>query len=207
MQAFRETHPDLVLLDRCCRVWMASTSAARSAPSRRPDRHADGEERHRRRGARAESSADDYIVKPFKSKELIARVAPGCGGRATRRRRCYRRRRHYRRGRALGEAWRRGGEPHPAGFDCWWRWPQAAAGLREVLLEQVWGTSTQRTPGESRCPRISFAPRSRRFLGVRGWCCGAGAWDTRQGRPDAGRRRGLGADHRQQRLRIRPGQE
>lgn len=86
LAAFRETKPDLVLLDlmlpgrdgiEVCRLIRAESGVPivmLTAKSDTVDVVVG-----------LESGADDYIVKPFKPKELVARIRRGCGGRKSRR--------------------------------------------------------------------------------------------------------------------------
>ena len=110
-----------------------------------------------------ESGADDYIVKPFKPKELVARV------------RARVRRNDVSNDEGLtigdlsidvaGHAVTRGGQPinlTPLEFDllvCLARKPWQVF-TREVLLEQVWGYRHAPTPGWSTCTSSACAPRS-----------------------------------------------
>ncbi len=86
LAAFRETKPDLVLLDlmlpgrdgiEVCRLIRAESGVPivmLTAKSDTVDVVVG-----------LESGADDYIVKPFKPKELVARIRPGCAARRSRR--------------------------------------------------------------------------------------------------------------------------
>ena len=88
-----------------------------------------------------ESGADDYVVKPFKPKELVARIRARVRRARPSRRAARDRRRRDRRAGAPGHPGRRADRPHALEFDllvALARKPRQVF-TREVLLEQVWG--------------------------------------------------------------------
>ena len=172
MQAFRDTRPDLVLLDlmlpgmdgidvcRQIRTESGVPIVMLTAKSDTVDVVLG-----------LESGADDYIVKPFKSKELIARVrarlrrtddpAPEMLqiGDVT-----------HRRGRALGEARRASRSTSPRwSSTCWSRWPasRARCSPARCCLSRSGVTGTRPTPGWSTCMCSGCAPRSRKTRSTR----------------------------------------
>lgn len=77
VQMFDSVNPDLMLLDIMLPEldgWQVCREIRQKVPV--PHHYADGQGRSVRKVLGLELGADDYVVKPFETKEVIARITP-----------------------------------------------------------------------------------------------------------------------------------